>query len=294
MIIILIILLALTCVGLKRTDVQEECLKKEYTDAIKGMFIIIVFYSHLLPYLTNSGVSFSPILIKGDGYIRSIPCKRVLSTLVNYDIAVIVFLCMNLLLGIHYSAGKYALSLIAWDSVGQSNWYIFAIVCCYASTFISFTLFKKHLYAFASTVFLLLIYVVVMHEFKETWWYNIILSYPAGMSVSLYKKPLFSILERYYVISITALLLLFIPLFHYRNYTPVYLAAAVIFAFLFFVVSYKVVINNRFLSWCGKNLFQLYVYQRIPMIALSTLFPNYVRLYPYIYVACCLIVYLRL
>lgn len=322
MIIILIILLALTCVGLKRTDVQEECLKKEYTDAIKGIFIIIVFYSHLLPYLTNSGVSFSPILdipsnkiirllgqlmvvmflfysgygvmesirIKGDGYIRSIPCKRVLSTLVNYDIAVIVFLCMNLLLGIHYSAGKYALSLIAWDSVGQSNWYIFAIVCCYASTFISFTLFKKHLYAFASTVFLLLIYVVVMHEFKETWWYNIILSYPAGMSVSLYKKPLFSILERYYVISITALLLLFIPLFHYRNNTPVYLAAAVIFAFLIFVVSYKVVINNRILSWCGKNLFQLYVYQRIPMIALSTLFPNYVRLYPYIYVACCLIV----
>lgn len=322
MIMILLILLALTCIGLKRTDAHEECLRKENTDAIKGFFIIIVFYSHILPYLTNSGVSFSPILdipfnriirltgqlmvvmflfysgygvmesirVKGDGYIQSIPVKRVLSTLVNYDIAVIVFLCMNLLLGIHYPAGKYALSLIAWDSVGQSNWYIFAILCCYASTFISFSLFRKQMYAFASTVFLLLIYIVVMHEFKETWWYNIILSYPAGMTVSLYKKQLLSVLERHYVISVTALMLLFIPLFHYRSFTPVHLAVSVIFAFLIFSVSYKVVINNRILSWCGKNLFMLYVYQRIPMIALSTLFPYFVRLHPYIYVTCCLAV----
>lgn len=322
MIFFLILLGVLAIIGLKKADNRDACLKKEHTDAIKGLFILIVFYSHIIPYLETAGVSFSPladtpsnlfikklgqlmvvmflfysgygvmesIRIKGDSYIKSIPTRRVLSTLVNYDIAVIAFLCMNLLLGIHYSVGQYALSLIAWDSVGQSNWYIFAIVCCYASTFISFSLFKKQQYAFASNVFLLLIYFIVMHEFKETWWYNIILSYPAGMAVSIYKKQLFSVLESHYVISITVLLLLFIPLFHYRSITPVYLAAAIIFAFLIFAVSYKMVINNRFLSWCGKNLFQLYVYQRIPMIALSTLFPSFVRLHPYIYVACCLIV----
>ena len=51
MIFILLILLALTVIGLRRADGQEACLKKEHTDAIKGIFIIIVFYSHILPYL---------------------------------------------------------------------------------------------------------------------------------------------------------------------------------------------------------------------------------------------------
>lgn len=44
------------------------------------------------------------------------------------------------------------------------------------------------------------------------------------------------------------------------------------------------------LIWCGKQLFQLYVYQRISMIALITLFPETVRLHPYVYVSSCLVI----
>ena len=180
--IFLLILLALLLFGLKKADAKDACLKKEHTDAVKGFFIIIVLYSHILPYLTSSGVSFSPILDvpankiikmtgqlmvvmflfysgygvmesimkKGNEYVRAIPVKRVLSTLVNYAIAVMVFLVMNKLIGIHFPVKQYILSFVAWESVGQSNWYIFAILCCYVSTFVSFTLFsdKKHaLYA---------------------------------------------------------------------------------------------------------------------------------------------------
>lgn len=322
MIIILLILLALTCFGLKKADDQEVCLKKEHTDAIKGFFIIIVFYSHILPYLTSSGVSFSPvwdipannviktigqlmvvmflfysgygvmesIQRKGDSYIRAIPVKRVLSTFINYSIAILVFLLMNSLLGIHYPFRQYLLSLIAWESVGQSNWYIFAIICCYISTYISFLLFKEKRIAFLATLLLLGVYICLLHEFKENWWYNIILSYPAGMMISLYKKYIMSFLEQRYILCLSGLTLLFVLLFHYRNSTPTYLACAITFAYLVFVISYKFVVKNAFLTWCGKNLFQIYVYQRIPMIALSSLFPDFVRLHHYIYVLCCLAV----
>lgn len=320
--IFLLILLALLLFGLKKADAKDACLKKEHTDAVKGFFIIIVLYSHILPYLTSSGVSFSPILDvpankiikmtgqlmvvmflfysgygvmesiqnKGKDYIISIPYKRILSTLVNYGIAIAFFLFMNLLLGIHYPVRQYLLSLIAWESVGQSNWYIFAILCCYLSTFISFSVLKDKRFAFALTVILHLIYIVVLHETKESWWYNIILSYPAGMFVSLNKKELLSFLDSHYLISVIGTLVIFLLCYTLGHSTVVYQGTAVSFGFLIFIISYRLVIKNRFLTWCGKNLFQLYVYQRIPMIALYNLFPELVRIHPYLYVTCCMAV----
>jgi len=326
MIFFLLILIVLVCVGLRKADANDACLQKEHTDAVKGIFIIIVFYSHILPYLIDSGVSFSPILdapanriikrmgqlmvvmflfysgygvmesiqVKGNGYIRSIPSKRVLSTLANYAIAIAVYLCMNLLLGIHYPIKQYALSIIAWESVGQSNWYIFAIICCYLSTYISFAIFKQKQTAFAGTAFLLLLYIIVLCRFKESWWYNIILSYPAGMAISIYKTRILSFLDRHYYITLSTLLLLFGVLYHFRNSAAVHQATAVVFAYLVFAVTYRLVIKNRALTWCGKNLFQLYVYQRIPMIALVTLCPEMVKHNPYLYVTACLAVTLFL
>lgn len=322
MIFFLLILLALVFFSFKKADEKDACLRKEHTDAVKGFFIIIVLYSHILPYLTNSGVSFSPILdapankiirmtgqlmvvmflfysgygvmesiqAKGKDYIRSIPYKRILSTLVNYAVAIAVFLCMNLLLGIHFPLRQYLLSLIAWESVGQSNWYIFAIVCCYLSTYISFSIFKDKRFAFALTIVLHLIYIIILHETKESWWYNIILSYPAGMFVSLNKKELLSFIESHYLISIIGTLVFFLLLYTFGHSSFVYQATSVAFAFLIFIITYKLVIKNSFLTWCGKNLFQLYVYQRIPMIALCNLFPEMVRMHPYLYVTCCMAV----
>jgi len=322
MIFYLLILLALVFIGLRKADEKEACLKKEHTDAVKGFFIIIVLYSHILPYLTDAGVSFSPVLdvpanriikmtgqlmvvmflfysgygvmesiqTKGKDYIRSIPYKRILSTMANYAIAIAVFFCMNSLLGIHFPLRQYLLSLIAWESVGQSNWYIFAIVCCYLSTYISFSVFKDKRYAFALTVILHLIYIIVLHETKESWWYNIILTYPAGMLVSLKKKELLSFIESHYLISVIGTFVIFLLLYNFGHSTVIYQATSVAFGFLLFFISYRLVIKNSFLTWCGKNLFQLYVYQRIPMIALYNLLPQAVRIHPYLYVTFCMAV----
>lgn len=322
MILILLTLLILSCVGLRRTDNHDMCLKKDHTDVIKGIFIIIVIYSHMVPYMTTAGVEFSPILdvpsnrliyrmgqlmvvmflfysgygvmesisIKGDPYVRAMPVKRVLSTLINYVIAVGVFLAMNKLLGIHYTIKQYLLSLVAWESVGQSNWYIFAILCCYVSTFISFTLFTKRELAFYFNAFLLLIYIIVLYKFKEGWWYNTIPAYLAGMLVSINKRYIFYILDHFYILCIVVLTCLFVLCFHFRYIVLWHLIMSVVFAFLVYVLTDRFVIESRILRWCGKKLFLLYIYQRLPMIALLTLFPQMVRLHPYIYVSCCLVI----
>lgn len=43
---------------------------------------------------------------------------------------------------------------------------------------------------------------------------------------------------------------------------------AVSFALLVVLITMRIRIENRPLKWFGKNLFPLYIYQRIPMIAL--------------------------
>lgn len=320
MIIILLILLIISCIGLMRTNNQEDCLKKEYTDSIKGIFIIIVFYSHIIPILTSAGVAFSPILDypsnrlihrigqlmvvmflfysgygvmesirnKGDVYVKAIPIKRVLSTLANYAIAVTVFLVMNKLLGINYSFKQYILSLVAWESIGQSNWYIFAILFCYISTYISFSVFRKVRSAFYANCLLILLYIVVLYQFKEEWWYNTIPAYAAGMFVSINRDKILSLLNRLYPVCLIVLILAFILCFHFRSMTIIYLVLSIVFALLMLTITYRYVIKSHVLGWCGKNLFQLYIYQRLPMVALSTLFPQIVRLHTYLYVFACL------
>lgn len=320
MIVILLILLILSCIGLNRANNHEDCLKKEYTDSIKGIFIIVVFYSHILPFLEDAGAEFSPILDnpsnrlihrigqlmvvmflfysgygvmesiknKGDKYVKAIPVKRVLSTLVNYAIAVTVFLVMDILLGIDFSLKQYLLSLVAWESIGQSNWYIFAILYCYISTFISFSIISNKKHAFYANALLLLIYIIVLYIFKERWWYNTVPAYLAGMIVSLNKKEILSMLDKHYAGCIIVLTCLFVLCFHFRNLTVFYLILSFIFALLLLTITYKFVIKSHILSWCGKNLFQLYIYQRLPMVALLTLFPEMVTSHPYLYVSVCL------
>lgn len=54
------------------------------------------------------------------------------------------------------------------------------------------------------------------------------------------------------------------------------------------MITMKFKINNRFLVWLGQNLFPLYIYQRIPMIILSSIAGGvYAANYPILYVISC-------
>lgn len=45
---------------------------------------------------------------------------------------------LNLILRKEMTVSHALLSLIGWENVGNSNWYIFCIICCYAFTYIAF------------------------------------------------------------------------------------------------------------------------------------------------------------
>lgn len=163
--------------GLKfyRQNYYVGYLSKEQTNSIKGFFIVVVFCRHIAPYLADSGYDFSmlgdnlfrwidgrigqllvvmflfysgygvmeSIKNKGEIYIDSIPHRRLITTLLNFDVAVGIFLVVNICLGIHYETKDIVLAFIGWKSIGNSNWYIFVILCCYFSTFLAYKIFAR-------------------------------------------------------------------------------------------------------------------------------------------------------
>lgn len=134
-----------------RIDNNNDYLSPEKTTTIKGIFIVLVFFSHfnsyvmysntldnvyvkiigyvgqamVAPFLFYSGYGvMEQITKKGNSYIKSIPIKRFLVTMIKFDLAVFLFYIINIFLNNTISLKKILLSFIGWDSLGNSNWYI--------------------------------------------------------------------------------------------------------------------------------------------------------------------------
>ena len=168
--LVLIIIISLIGIKFFVKDSNKDYLSKENTNCIKGIFILIVFYSHLctyIPYqhskdflmydlrsflgqlmvtmfLFYSGYGiYESIKKKKSNYVNNIPIKRILITLLNFDIAVLTFAVVNQLIGNGKTLEEILLALTGWGGIGNSNWYIFAILFLYLSTYISFKIFDN-------------------------------------------------------------------------------------------------------------------------------------------------------
>lgn len=132
---------------------------------------------------------------KGTVYVSNIPKKRILGTLYKFILAVN---CFALMAHYHIPLKRLLLSFIAWTSIGNSNWYIFAILMCYLFVFISFSICGSNYKNGCMGVFLLsLLYVFVIFKCwkGQHWWYDTILCYPTGMFVSLYKEKVIELFQ---------------------------------------------------------------------------------------------------
>ncbi|MBQ9691044.1 MAG: hypothetical protein IJV62_02930, partial [Eggerthellaceae bacterium] len=90
---------------------------------------------------------------------------------------------------------RFISALVSWGEVGNSNWYVTAILSLYAISWLSFKLFAKQQLRLGvlATFILSIVLVLIFMHFRghdATYAYNTILCFPAGMIFSLYKDPL--------------------------------------------------------------------------------------------------------
>ena len=294
-----------------------DYLAHDHTTTINGIFILIVFYAHLrtyVPYnpawdggmywltvhlgqlmvalfLFYSGYGVAESLRHKPGYVHTMPAKRLGVTWVNFLIAQVLFVILDLALGRPFTPAQLGWALIGWKSIGASAWYIFAILVLYGLTWLTYTVVRDRPWIALAVMFVLVVaFTVFMWYFKgkAAYTYNTVLCYPLGMLYSL-ARPHF---ERVYTHSIGSPVAFLVTLGLFWVTTEydslqymVFEAESMLFCLLAMQVTLKIHIESPVLHWFGKNLFWIYVLQRIPMIALRDL--GFADVAPYPFAAIC-------
>lgn len=304
---------------------NEEYITRERTCMINGVFIWVVFTSHIsgynwtMPYIDNtlykiviaqfgqcmvapffffSGFGImSSLKRKGKNYAISLTTKRFSLLLLHFSIAVSIFTILQYCLGSTYSAKHIFLSLIGWLSVGNSNWFIFITLVSYLFISCSYILFRK-----AGTnaiciscigMFLILIHVI---SYKGSWWIDSCLCIPAGMFFYEHRKTVENILCKlktpvWLLGALTSILGL--AIYRYIPIDSFYIGknmGSITFALgiCYFFSCLKLSHSPNFLCWSGGSaLFFLYIFQRIPMQLGA--YWNWNKECPYIYEFFCIV-----
>lgn len=311
MILFILILGMLLLKGAKIADSNEFC--KDYmsiasNNVIKGVFVLLVLLGHAVTYVQMDGVldqtylamkehlhqmvvsvfflysgygMMKSIQKKGYDYVKGIPAKRFLIVFLNFDIAVCLYLVVNAMLGTTFDLPTILYSLIGWKSVGNSNWYMFAIFGLYILMFLSFLLMrfwnkKAAIYAgtFVFTVLTMLFVWWEIHMGLPRWYYDTMILMPVGCIFALFQKPIEKIIMKNDFIYAFAGVLLFVLYWlsyerrwlggiEYYTVWELFFVAAVVF------ITMKISFQSKILSWFGEHVFSVYILQRIPMILLS-------------------------
>lgn len=278
----------------------EDYMSPEKTTAIKGIFILIVFFSHfnsyadftlksdliyenivkligqwmvtLFMFYSGYGV-MEQIKKKGKAYIKSLPSKRIASILFKFDIAVLLFVLIKIVLDEKVKPAKLLLSLVGWESMGNSNWYIFDILLLYAVTYIAFRFIKdekKYLFGVVGVTAFCLTYIFFLAktDIKEYWWYDTVLCYCCGMLWSLYRKYFEKLIAGNvfgYIIILSILVFACLVTKKYDENGIINILSMLCFTALVVASTMRISFCNKALVLCGKYLFEIYILQRIPM-----------------------------
>ena len=307
MLIFLLLFFAALFFGVRvqpRLGCDKDFLSRERTSALNGFFVLLVFLSHAVTYVRPAGaldasylfvksqldqLVVAPFLFfsgygvlcsirdRGRAYVRSFPRRRILKVLVQSELAVLLFLAADLCIGKHYPLRRVLLSFTFWESVGNSNWYLFVILALYVCVFVSFLLAGERLILGTALTSALAVGLVFALKFagKDPWWYNTLLLFPLGMWFGLclprLERAVFASLPRTLVsLGLCAGAFCGLRFLRGRGFVFYELWAAAFMACVVLVMS-RVRFDNALLRFFGRHVFAFFILQRIPMLVFAHL-----------------------
>ena len=300
---------------------QGDYISINQTTAINGIFTLLVFWSHVSTYIKLDGSLDTPysafksymlqavvvpflfysgygimesIKKKGTAYVKQIPKNRFLKILLHFDIAVVLYLIVNFFFGKTFGFKRILLALTGYEAVGNSNWYIFAVLGLYVITYVAFILAgKRQLIGIAlTTVFSVGFVLAQMLLKRSSWCYDTIILFAVGMIFSAAKPFIEKIITKHDLVYLgTAAVTAVAYYFFYKKRSggiEFYSMWAILFMALIVLFTMKIKIGNPILNFFGSHVFSIYILQRIPMIILSKL--GLASTNKYLFVVVCFIV----
>lgn len=276
---------------------------------VKGVFISLVFLSHfcnggygvalsgpadatygavqrflgqmiVVPFLFYSGFGVvERIRAAGDAYLRTFVVKRLVKTVVLFDLAVALYMVVrHVVSGASFPPVRMLLNFLGWTSAGNSNWYIFTIVLLYFATYLSFVAFRglegrrRDLCSVAGVTVLAFLLVGALSSCRPDYVYNTVFAFVAGCWFSLFRPVVEEILLarlRTWLFGLGAAVAGTVLLNPFRGTTACCELLAVVFAAGIVLLTARVRSNSRILAFAGRHLFSLYILQRLPMLLLK-------------------------
>lgn len=305
MIFFLLIILAIVFLNLKTAKPGayfEDYCSHDNTKSINAIFTLLIFLSHAMGYLDLGGTLDDPYLAvqsymgqfvvatflfysgygimesitkKGPSYVRAIPFHRVFKVWYHFAIAILLYTAMAFFTGRELTLKNWLLAFTGWTAIGNSNWYVFAILMLYIFAFVAFFVFKKHripavIFMFVLTLALTLFDVAFDQPDR---YYNTIFLFPFGMVFSMIKPYLDRLLKRSDLLWYLAFTGVFAVYYYFssnREDSVVHHTLWCLFGVaLVLLFTMKVQIKNSILLWIGDHVFSIYILMRLPMLFLD-------------------------
>lgn len=331
MILLYLIPFILLFIPFPRYAGPNSCFNDDYishtqTLPIKGLFVILVFFRHSNDYIaTTSNLDilfrvidynldqlivtlflfysgfgiYNSIKTKEEKYILSLPFRRLFKVWGHFSICIMLFLLYDLLTKKKFPIKRILLSFIGWDSIGNSNWFMFVTFVMYVLVFVSFFFCRRsHLHGIVLFSLLSIVLIVLLSFFKQPYWYNTVICFTTGMWFCRYKDKIqvFLFKKNKYNVAFLSLLLVFLLSSLLRKALVddfwnimLFSLIAIQFSLLVILITMKYKVSNRFLYFIGKHVFSIYMLQRLVFMFFSSKINN-----KYVYFIICFIVTLTI
>lgn len=294
----------------KKGSFASDYLSIEKTKPIKGIFTFLLFLSHATSYMSMDGIydkhcHFALSLLgqmmvamflfysgygimesikrKGFSYVDGVLKKRLPKLLIKFDVAVLFyFIVQHFIFKVEFDSFVFWTSWIAYNSLGNPDWYNFVTFAFYIFIYISFYNLKRkedskhYISAIIFTLLTIIMVFALKYAGKKYWWYNTAIIFPLGLWYSLFKDRIDDFImkndKRYFsVVTIMVFACLFSGYFQGRLGFISYTAWGFAFSLFVVIATMKITFGNKILDFFGDHVFSIYVLQRLPMITLNNL-----------------------
>lgn len=287
-----------------------EYISPERTAIIKGVLIILVVTWHLSQSLPSSlyptecricnvfyyglgqGLIVAPFFFisgyglfcsyakRGGEYLKKLSLERIPLLLIHFDTLVILYYLCYSAAGKRPDTIQLMESLVAWQRIGNIDWYVFAILCFYTA----FAFFFKHLSKKTATfmIFVFSLALLCTLHFiggKPWYWTDTLLSFWAGVYWGCNKaiiEHLLTKMERWRLLCGITLCVASLAVYHIQGIGQTALtfvrnmaSVGIVFAIMMISSCIHAERVNRFLAWCSKNLLALLVWHLLPIMMMA-------------------------
>lgn len=299
-----LILCLLTIVNIKIKGFNQffvDYMDLKNTNNIKGIFVWMILIKHyseyykkkyiykmILNYFGQKIVSlflfyssfgiYESIKNKGKNYIKTLP-KKIIIIFIKSQLVILIFLLINIILGIKIKLKKYLFSIIFISAIGNSNWFAFTILTLYFYSYISFIFIKNKSHFFFG---ILIINIISFFHIHLVYYYyypkkigtiDNILCFIIGFYYSLIKKYFDKIIMKndilfYGFLSFTILIYYYFYIYEIKTIFIVSIINA-IFSLIVVFITMKIRFDNEFLKLLNSHSYSIYLLQRAVMIYIS-------------------------